>query len=445
MEFIKISIANTHLGGEIVRSVSVAKAAASLVLGAMLLFSGLTAAQTEITFMSWYGGSNQELLRSILDDFEAENPEYTVTLVIGSGGPTGMFEQVLVQAAGGTPPDVTMTQHGMQNGLFSTGQFEDLTPWIDRDLAIDTYFPELIRFWNANHSVGGGGQYALPLVSYAQALYFNVDLFNENGLETPILLHERGAWSRQAFEEAARKITRPGGERYGFTSNPGWIRDILIHNHGGRIYNQDATRTLITSDEVVGAVQWQADLVNFSEIAAQDTWDHQIFANGNDGMFITAAWMSDILNQTEINYDAAPIFYTGEPRPHHEPSGDGIAMLSGSGQKEGAWKLIKHFMSADVQRTMSAMGIPVHGDVARDPALFANREVRPYNYAAFVYELAEKTALFYPPGIPPDAGSLIDGAANRVYAGEVSAQVAFSEIEDSVNAILAEWHQRERL
>lgn len=415
----------------------------ALFLSVLIIATTTAAAQTEIRLSTWYTGATEAVLRQIIDEFERDNPDYVVSIE-PTGGPTDMFEQVLVQAAAGVPPDLTMTQHGMEEGLFNTGIFEDLRPWIERDLPVADYFPELIRFWNANSEVAGDGQYALPLVSYAQSLFFNVDLFEENGLESPISLHDRGAWDKPAFEQAARAITRPETDTYGFTMNPDWIWGIFVHNHGGRLYNEDASATLITSSAVVDTVQWQADLMNVQEIAVWDTWDHQHFANGRGGMFITAAWMSDILNETTLNYDAAPIFYTDEPRPHQSPSGDGIAMLAASANKEGAWRLMKHLMSPDAQTRLATIGIPVHGDVARDPVLFTNRTERPHNYMAFVYELAEKTATFYPAGIPSEAGSMIGDAVWSVFTGDASAATALGGIEDAVNAILTQWHTDNR-
>src|SRR5690606_15178978 len=97
-------------------------------------------------------------------------------LAIG-GGPSALMERVMVQAAGGAPIDVTMVQHDIRTDVFNSGLFLDMAPLVARDLELNLYFPELVRFWNANDAVGTAGQVALPLVSYAQALYFNIDLF----------------------------------------------------------------------------------------------------------------------------------------------------------------------------------------------------------------------------------------------------------------------------
>lgn len=410
----------------------------TLLLALSLTFSA--GAQTTITFGTWYGSSNLELLEEIIADFEALHPEYNVEILAIGGGPSALMERVMVQAAGGAPIDVTMVQHDIRTDVFNSGIFLDLAPLLARDLDVGLYFPELLRFWNANDVPAASGQVALPLVSYAQALYFSVDLFEQAGLESPISLHERGVWSREAFVDAARKITRPEREIYGFTQNPDWITDILIHNAGGRMYTPEADRTLITDPLVAQTVQWQADLINVHEISVWDTWDHQAFATGRGGMFITAAWMTDILNQTSVAYDVAPIFYTGEPRPHHQPSGDGVAILAGSSNQEGAWKLVKYLLDREAQIRLASIGIPIHGDVAKDPLVYGGRHERPSNLQAFVYELAEKTASFYPPGIPGEVGGLIWSATQRVYNGEAPAQVAFAEVEEAINTLLATWH-----
>ncbi len=413
------------------------------VAASLLVASSVGAgAKTKITFMTWFTGAGLETKKQLIDEFMRQNPDIEVEILHGTS-PSGLVEKLSVMTAGGTAPDVTEVQHGMLEAMFTTNPWEDLGPFLraDRSLDLRNYFPEMIKFFNKNNTVGGSGQMALPTVSYAQAMYYNIDLFNQAGLPTPAQYHEQRNWNWTTFEEAARKLTadRNGDgtpDQYGFSMVPGWIWAIIVRDNGGELYTPDGLRTTVTEPAVVQATQWLADLMNTRKIALWDTWDHQAFQQGRSAMFGTALWMADILNRGgRINYDAAPWFTRDVSRPHQGMSGDGVAIAAGSKNKEAAWKLVKFFLTREAQAVLGqTVGIPVRADVARSRE-FTQSGQRP-NKSAFVYELAEKSAVYLPRFVPSQASSLIDGALDQVFRGRQPAAVALSGVADAVNEIL---------
>ena len=219
---------------------------------------------------------------------------------------------------------------------------------------------------------------------------------------------------------------------------PSWIEGTFIHNAGGRLFDEAATRTLITEQPFVDAVQWLADLIHVNGVAVVDSWDHQWFLTNRAGMMHNAAWMMGMLNETDVRYDLAPLFYTGEHRPHNSPSGDTIAILKDSPNIDAAWRFVRFMVSPEGLRHFTA-GVPVHREVAQE---YGRGVDRPSNMAAFVYETATKMAVFYPADIPAEATDPIWQATSRVYAGEVPASVALREVAGVVDAVLAEWRAR---
>ncbi len=416
----------------------VVSCALPVLVGALLALSPWAHAQTELTLVTWFEPGS---LDPVIEAFEAENPDIRV-VVNFVAGPRESFEAVLVRTAGGAPPDLAMVQHGERALAMTSDIFLDLAPYIQRDLQIEEYLPEIVRFWNQNQLVGGPGQIIFPLVAYTGVIYYNEDLFQQAGLLNPKELHARDAWTREAFEEAARRITRrsPDGalETVGFTMIPSWIEGTFIHNAGGRLFDEAATRTLITEQPFVDAVQWLADLIHVNGVAVVDSWDHQWFLTNRAGMMHNAAWMMGMLNETDVRYDLAPLFYTGEHRPHNSPSGDAIAILKDSPNIDAAWRFVRFMVSPEGLRHFTA-GVPVHREVAQE---YGRGVDRPSNMAAFVYETATKMAVFYPADIPAEATDPIWQATSRVYAGEVPASVALREVAGVVDAVLAEWRAR---
>lgn len=405
---------------------------------AFLALSPAVRAQTELNLVTWFQPGS---LDPVIEEFEARNPDLKI-VVTYVAGPRESFETVLVRTAGGAPPDLAMVQHGERALAMSNDIFLDLAPYIERDLAVEDYLPEMVRYWNKNQTVGGPGQIVFPLVAYTGVIYYNEDLFQQVGLVSPKELHARDAWTREAFEEAVRRITRksPDGafQTVGFTMIPSWIEWTFIHNAGGRLFDEGATRTLITEQPFVDAVQWLADLVHVSGVAVVDSWDHQWFLTNRAGMMHNAAWMMGLLSETDVNYDLAPMFYTGEHRPHNSPSGDAIGILKDSPRRDEAWRFVRFLVSPEGLRNFTA-GVPVHREVAQE---YGRGVTRPSNMAAFVYETATKMAVFYPADLPSTVTDPIWQATSRVYAGEVPANVALHEVAGVVEAALAEWRAR---
>lgn len=418
----------------------------SIALAILIGTAATAGAKTKITYMTWFTGSGLETKKQLIAEFMKQNPDIEVEVLQAPDGPSGLQEKMAVMSAGGAAPDVTEVQHAILEGVLTSGLWEDLGQHMRNDRSFDAraYFPEMIKFFNRNNTAGGSGQMALPVVSYAQAMYYNIDLFAQSGVSTPAQHHAQKSWSWSAFEQAARKLTRDTNadgapDLYGFSMNPGWIWDIIVRDNGGQMYTPDGKRTTVHDTAVVEATQWLADLMNVQKIAKWDSWDHVAFQQSKAAMFGTALWMADILNSgAPLNYDSAPWFTKDPARPHQRLSGDGIAIASGSKNKDAAWKLVKFFLGRPAQIVLGqTVGIPVRIEVARSSE-FGNSGKRPANKEAFVYELAQKSAAYLPKYVPSQAAGLISSASDEVFQGKKAAQVAFAGVVDAVNRILQE-------
>lgn len=128
-------------------------------------------AAPKITYMTWFTGAGLETKKQLIAEFMQQNPDIEVEVLQAPNGPSGLQEKAAVMSAGGAAPDVTEVQHAILEGVLTSGLWEDLGQYMrnDRSFDVRAYFPEMLKFFNRNNTVGGSGQMALPVVSYAQA------------------------------------------------------------------------------------------------------------------------------------------------------------------------------------------------------------------------------------------------------------------------------------
>ncbi len=83
---------------------------------------------------------------------------------------------------GGNPPDVAISFYTDNLGAWcSTGSFQDLKPYIERDKIDLNQIPEAVR----NYTEYQGKRCAMPMLADVYGLYYNTDLFAAKGITTP--------------------------------------------------------------------------------------------------------------------------------------------------------------------------------------------------------------------------------------------------------------------
>ena len=127
--------------------------------------------------------------------------------------------------------------------------------------------------------------------------YFNQDLFVESGLETPLELYQRDAWTWDAFRKAARR-----NMRYDSSGNPiTWgasvhLGDTLSHgwiwSNGGLEVDDVKNPTVALWDrpEAVEALDFMQRMIHDDEVAIREGSTTNGFLNGTLAMY--ARWNS---------------------------------------------------------------------------------------------------------------------------------------------------------
>ena len=154
------------------------------VLVVLSLLSGTVFAQTEVVV---FVGSRQnpDLIQSMLDDFNAENPDITARAEVG-GTTSEVQQQYLntVLTSGSSDIDIFLIDVVRPATYAAAGWAEPLNQYFESDDAMMAYLDQFLP-GPVNADVVDGTLYALPSYTDAQFLYYRSDLLEEYGFDPP--------------------------------------------------------------------------------------------------------------------------------------------------------------------------------------------------------------------------------------------------------------------
>lgn len=153
-------------------------------------------ARTTVTMWSFpLTGNDYELFSPIIEEFTKRNPDTEINLQVIPW--KGRYEKMLTAIAGGSPPEVIYLNH-FQIPLFaSTDNLVCLTDVVDPQI-IEKYQPGAIKGASYQNKV-----YALPILTENLGYFYNVNLFEEVGLDPD---NPPEAW--QEMEHAIATLTK---------------------------------------------------------------------------------------------------------------------------------------------------------------------------------------------------------------------------------------------
>src|SRR5438093_5399124 len=193
-----------------------------------------------------------------IDSFHQQYPWITVDVTKGLGEND---EKVLAAIRAGNPPDVVMSFSLDSVGKFcQSGAWQDLSPFIQETHLDMSQFPPSI----AKYTTYAGSQCALPFLTDATGLYYNLDMLKKAGIsEPPKTLSE-------LFDDA-KKLTvfNPDGsiKVAGFVPWFGYyefspLEMAIMFN--ADYYNADGTASAVATDpDWKTMFEWQKKFVDF--------------------------------------------------------------------------------------------------------------------------------------------------------------------------------------
>lgn len=296
--------------------------------------------RTVIRFFNPQGLSEEiKITKEIITKFEKDNPDIKVKFEWG-----GTPDKVLVEIAGGTPPDVFLTWCETAP-LAEKNALLELDEYINKyNLNLDDYFPFAIDFSTYKDKL-----YALPVNMHLPVVFYNKDMFEKRGIPYP-----DGSWTWDDFYQIAKKLTRDSdndGKRDQFGTQSGGPYGWWVLPNKGWMFDMENKRANIKSKEVIEGLKFayklsQDTCPTYSEIKTfGGTGKVSPFMTGKVGMFIQpVAYISIFSKVKNFHWDIAPL-----PIPPHGKrinlilAADSVAISRMSKHPEEAFRFLKYY------------------------------------------------------------------------------------------------------
>lgn len=378
----------------------------------------------EITWLQWWvnewGPDNHGQL---IADFEAQHPNIKVT-VIDVPWPE-MAGKLQAAAAGGSETyDLFGTESTWIASLTKQGFIEDLGPWLEND----PEFADKLTPTTPMNFLGNTRGLCLYLIPYQFA--YNVDIFDEKGLEPPTNWDE--------FVQVLEELRDEEAGTYGMSmplQDGGFLLlryfNFRLAQLGGQMLDADGN-VAFNSPEGVAAMQWWKEFYDKGLVVPGSFGEDQALmlefvASGQtsaiiDGPFI---WTKAKQIDPDIKMAYAPAWSDVTGGYSWACSGMGIA--ANSPHKEEAWEFFKYIYSDEVSLKMTETVSLLWATNAAVASLEGSDDPMLKYIPDFANQDPESNILFSP---LPEAQKLRDAfkqAFQQVLAGEKDAQTALDE------------------
>lgn len=315
---------------------------------AMSLAAATHAQTSKLVVWDWWspavmGQAIEGWWEHVIERFEAEHPGVEVEVRFVSN----LYDQLVAASAAGVAPDVTQISVSYARDLHEAGLLLPLNNYIDKtpELAQTQFFP-FARLFNTKDGV----IYAVPHNVDNNSLYYNIDHFDEAGLDSDRFAID--SWA--TFRDYADKLIRVSGNgevlRAGYATTIGTVPfQNWLYANGGNFYNETYDGVDFASEHGVEALEFLADMYARGQVAPAGTG--HIIASERAAMALESGYGTRVIAE---NPDAR----FGMTTLPAGPRGSGravtgwvnmIAIPSGAANPDLAWEWIKYFTSLEGQ------------------------------------------------------------------------------------------------
>ena len=383
------------------------------------------------------------------EKFKEKYPNIDVAVEFGAAD---YADKVFTMAAAGNLPDVMLTADIYTAPFVDAGVLLDMQPLadVDTEVDIDDVYESILGLGRVE---GNPGLYMIPLSLDNVQVYYNVDMWENAGLEPP-----SADWTWDDFIEQCKAVQEAnegvkcvgigadGSSAGGFD----WWAYVVpwIRGYGGDVLSEDGTQSTLSTEESLAGLQAYADLWVEHDVAIPLGSD----LGGN--CFINqrcATWLSipifagifrDGIEPGAFDWDVQVI--PSHPEGRFTGMGTfGYAVSAGTEHPQEAWDFVKSIITEEGQETFARTyrAMPLLKSMAESP-VFGELEPPPANYKeAFV---GGQEFGILPRNYPVECGSLYTGQVNaaikaaleQVIRGQATAADVFPGVDAEIQACL---------
>jgi multiple sugar transport system substrate-binding protein len=417
----------------------------------------------EISFMGWGGVGEDEGVRAAIDVFQQESPNIAVTWL---HTPENYAEKFLANVAAGTPPDTAFIGSGDYRTYIRDGLLLDITDYLELDplLGEENYF---IEPQETERSTVDGRWYGIGSCWVAPHIYYNADMFEEEGIDPPSNDPDE-AWTWEQFVETARVFTKdvngnhPGDSAFDIENVDSWgihwnypngtVLFSAVNINGANWIDPETLLLDIDGPEGIQAIQNLADLWLVHEVMPKSSafeglgmTNTQMLETGKLAMAIEGSWALDWMKNMNATLGTGVLPMMSQVATNmqaHLHSG-----LSASANPDAAWAWVR-FLSTPFYQTQfcrTGLWLPSQTALMTEEGLqeWIGEDVHPTDYAKIATEyLPNYGKVLYQPIGYPRANSVLQPALDAIWIGDMTAEEALTTAVPEANAILEEEQTR---
>jgi len=381
-----------------------------------------------LTFWNGFTGPDGAVVEELVNQFNQENSDVQIDMEIIAWD--SLYEKLLPALAIGEGPDIMGIGWDKIHDYAKSGVLTPLDEFIDGSNGLErSNFPDTV-----NATVVNGSTYGVPMQYFDFALYYNIDLLTEAGIENPPT-----TWEELEAAAVACTVADDSGEviQYGMdfplTAAPS-IWYALIWQAGGSVVSDDNSVALINEPEAVAAGELLERLFveeQVTPVGITGAQSDTLFQSGQSCMHITGPWMIAGFDEAGLNYGIAPL-----PKGVVEANiaeGPCLAINASTEYAEAAWKFLAFWNSEEALRyfALNAPAPPASIALMDDPEIQADEKL-----SAFAAGLPYSSTVFPDAPNRTDIDTAVAQAIQEIAYGELTAQEAFDKAAELINAAL---------
>jgi multiple sugar transport system substrate-binding protein len=412
----------------------------TLIISSILL-TGCASKQSDepvtISYMVWGAPEELEVWQTIVDEFEAANPNIKVNVEVSDWDT--YWTKLKTLLAANTPPDVFAMDAPLYLDYQSRGVLLNLQPFIDKTSGfLDGFYPVTLEAYKLPD-----GYYGMPRDFQTIVLFYNKDMFDAAGVAYPT-----ADWTYADLRAAAKELTIDVDgdgtiDQYGFSADL-WDMELVwseaIWSWGGEVINSDHTKTLIGEPAAREAWQYFYDLM-FTDKSMPDAnttgqYGGDLFQAGMVAMTSIGHWAVPGYATADFKWDVAPMPTSPTGGRATSVNSAGFVVAKESKYADASWEFVKYCLSETGQKRLTELGlaIPVLESVANSP-VFLNQSMVDINQQVFLDSLAFAKMKPVVKGYDEWAAAIGDGMA-PIWLGEAELNPTLDEVVPAADAVL---------
>jgi sn-glycerol 3-phosphate transport system substrate-binding protein len=324
-------------------------AAAALARGAL----AADAVEIDLFFPVPVQGKLADKMKELIDGFNGEHPAVKATAVYtGSYDDTSLKTHAAIKA--GKPPGAVIMSANFVREYVINGDVDAFDPIIEKDGKSPSEFFD--QFWPAlkPNAMIDGKIYGIPYQNSTPLMYYNVAAFSDAGLDP-----DKPPTNWQEWLDAAKKLTKPGGDRWGINFPAtydycGWLTSAFAMQNGGQYYNHDyGGEVYYNAPSTLGALNLLDTLVNKAKVMPPGVSDANactgaFFAGRLGMMLLSTGSLSFVRDNMKSAYKVA--FLPKSLRNAAPIGGASLILPKGNtpARQAAAWTLINWLISPEI-------------------------------------------------------------------------------------------------